>query len=107
MEYNNYPTEDEQFEAADKAARLCGRGTNRRKARIPGLAFGRLRHTEIENRRWVRTEAMFHYTKQYEKRRKDTYYEIEQKNFEPGPGTGYGYGIGCYRFCRGGWGNHH
>ena len=48
MEYNNYPTEDEQFEAADKAARLCGRGTNRRKARIPGLAFGRLRHTEIE-----------------------------------------------------------
>lgn len=48
MEYNNYPTEDEQFEAADKAARLCGRGINRRKARIPGLAFGRLRHTEIE-----------------------------------------------------------
>ena len=66
MEYNNYPTEDEQFEAADKAARqylenvyricgfqkygdrLCGRGRNRRKARIPGRAFGRLRHTEIE-----------------------------------------------------------
>ena len=48
MEYNNYPTEDEQFEAADKAARLCGRGTNRRETRIPGLAFGRLRHTEIE-----------------------------------------------------------
>ena len=48
MEYNNYPTEDEQFEAADKAARLCGRGTNRRKARIPGLAFGRFWHTEIE-----------------------------------------------------------
>ena len=27
----------------------------------------------------MRTEAMFHYPKQYEKRRKDTYYEIEQK----------------------------
>ena len=45
--------------------------------------------------------------KQYEKRRKDTYYEIEQKNFEPGPGTGYGPEPGHHRVCRRGWGNHH
>ena len=34
------------------------------------LALGRLRHTEIENQRWLRTEAMFHYPKQYEKKKK-------------------------------------